>query len=135
MSELLRGLPPLLASHLTLTLVALLAGVAVSLPLAIAAVDRPRLAVTALAVAGVVQTIPGLALLALMVPLLAETSGLGLGVSAFGFAPALIALILYAVLPILRRGRYRTAHRRDGAHFPHLALGVRRSSPHSEAYA
>lgn len=102
MSELLRGLPPLLASHLTLTLVALLAGVAVSLPLAIAAVDRPRLAVTALAVAGVVQTIPGLALLALMVPLLAETSGLGLGVSAFGFAPALIALILYAVLPILR---------------------------------
>lgn len=102
MSELWRGLPPLLASHLVLTLVALAAGVAVSLPLAIAAASRPRLALGALGVAGVVQTIPGLALLALMVPLLAETAGLGLGLSAFGFAPAALALVLYAVLPILR---------------------------------
>lgn len=102
MSELLRGLPPLLASHLTLTLVALALGIAVSVPLAIAAVDRPRLAFVALGVAGVVQTVPGLALLALMVPVLAETGGLGLGVSAFGFAPAVLALILYAILPILR---------------------------------
>lgn len=104
MSELWRGLPPLLASHLTLTLVALAAGIAVSVPLAIAAVSRPRLAMIALGVAGVVQTVPGLALLALMVPLLAETGGLGLGVSAFGFAPAVLALVLYAVLPILRNG-------------------------------
>ncbi len=102
MSELLRGLPPLLASHLTLTLVALALGIAVSVPLAIAAVDRPRLAFVALGAAGVVQTVPGLALLALMVPVLAETGGLGLGVSAFGFAPAVLALILYAILPILR---------------------------------
>jgi osmoprotectant transport system permease protein len=36
------------------------------------------------------------------VPVLAETGGLGLGVSAFGFAPAVLALILYAILPILR---------------------------------
>ena len=102
MSELLHGLPPLLASHLWLTLVALLVGVVVSLPLAIASVNRPRFAFAALGVAGVIQTVPGLALLALMVPVLAETGGLGLGVSAFGFAPAVLALILYAILPILR---------------------------------
>jgi osmoprotectant transport system permease protein len=102
MNELLRGVPPLLASHLTLTLVALSVGVAISLPLAIAASTRPRLATAVTAVAGVAQTIPGLALLALMVPLLAETSGLGLGLSAFGFAPAVLALIVYAILPVLR---------------------------------
>lgn len=102
MSDLLRGLPPLLASHLELALVALLAGVAISLPLAIAASRRPRLSFAVLAAAGVVQTIPGLALLALMVPLLAETSGLGVGASPFGFAPAVLALVLYAILPILR---------------------------------
>lgn len=102
MTALLDGLPPLLSSHLLLTLVALVLGIAVSLPLAVAALDRPRLAMAALGVAGVIQTIPGLALLALMVPVLAETRGLGLGLSAFGFAPAVIALVLYAVLPILR---------------------------------
>jgi osmoprotectant transport system permease protein len=102
MMTLLHGLPPLLASHLLLTLVALVLGVAISLPLALAAVDRPRLAFAVLGVAGVIQTVPGLALLALMVPVLAETGGLGLGVSAFGFAPAVLALILYAILPILR---------------------------------
>lgn len=102
MTALLEGLPPLLSSHLLLTLVALVLGIALSLPLAVAALDRPRFAMAVLGVAGVIQTIPGLALLALMVPVLAETRGLGLGLSAFGFAPAVIALVLYAVLPILR---------------------------------
>ncbi|HWU91204.1 MAG TPA: ABC transporter permease, partial [Kofleriaceae bacterium] len=102
MTELLRGLPPLLASHLELALVALIAGTAISLPLAIAAAGRPRVAFAVIAVAGVAQTIPGLALLALMVPLLAETGGLGVGASPFGFAPAVLALIIYAILPILR---------------------------------
>ncbi len=55
-----------------------------------------------LAVAGVIQTVPGLALLALMVPVLANSGGLGLGISPFGFAPAVIALTLYAILPIAR---------------------------------
>ncbi len=64
--------------------------------------NRPRLAGPVVAAAGVVQTVPGLALLALMVPLLAQLRDWGVGVSAFGFAPALIALALYAILPILR---------------------------------
>ena len=102
LAELVRGLPPLLASHFAIALVALAAGVAISLPLAIAIARRPRAAAGALAVAGVIQTVPGLALLALMVPLLAHTDGLGVGISAFGFGPAVIALTLYAILPIAR---------------------------------
>jgi osmoprotectant transport system permease protein len=101
-NELLRGLPPLLASHLQLTVVAMLAGVAIALPLALAALRWPRLRYPVTAAAGLVQTVPGLALLALMVPVLATTGGLYLGVSAFGFPPAVIALTLYAVLPVLR---------------------------------
>ncbi len=102
MTDLVRGLPPLLASHLELALVALIAASLIGLPLAVAVADRPRIAGPVVAVAGAIQTIPGLALLALMVPLVAETGGLGIGVSSFGFAPAVIALTLYAILPILR---------------------------------
>lgn len=102
MSELVRGLPPLLASHLWLVLIALAAAIAVGIPLAIGAAERPRLRFAIATIAGVVQTIPGLALLALMVPLVAETGGLGIGLSPFGFPPAVIALSLYALLPILR---------------------------------
>jgi osmoprotectant transport system permease protein len=97
-SELVRGLPPLLASHLALTAVALVAAVAIGLPLAIASASRPRLAFALVTITGVVQTIPGLALVALMVPVLAATGWL----SPFGFAPAVIALTLYALLPIVR---------------------------------
>lgn len=98
MTELLRGLPPLLASHFELVLFALGLAGAFALPLAIVVAARPRVAFATVAVAGVIQTVPGLALLALMVPVLAKTGWL----SPFGFAPALIALTLYAILPILR---------------------------------
>src|SRR6185312_1875739 len=87
-----------LASHLALVLVALAIAAAIALPLAVVASARPRLAFAVVTGAGVVQTVPGLALLALMVPVLAKTGVL----SPFGFAPAVIALTLYAMLPILR---------------------------------
>jgi osmoprotectant transport system permease protein len=96
-SDLLRGLPPLLASHLELSLVAIGIALALALPLAVVASARPRFAIVALAIAGVVQTVPGLALLALVVPVVAELGG-----PSFGFVPAAIALTLYAMLPILR---------------------------------
>jgi osmoprotectant transport system permease protein len=96
--ELLNGLPPLLASHLELALLAIAIAAVISVPLAIAVSSRPRLAFVIVTVAGVVQTVPGIALLALMVPVLAMTGV----VSPFGFAPALIALTLYAIMPILR---------------------------------
>ena len=98
MSELLRGIPPLLASHLQLAMIALFLAALISLPLAIVVAARPRAAFVTLAIAGVIQTVPGLALLALMVPVLAKTGVL----SPFGFSPAVIALTLYAILPILR---------------------------------
>ncbi|OZA84409.1 MAG: ABC transporter permease, partial [Caulobacter sp. 39-67-4] len=60
-----------------------------------------------LSLAGLVQTIPSLALLALFFPLLLLLSGLsermlGHGFSALGFLPSLLALTLYSMLPILR---------------------------------
>ncbi len=60
-----------------------------------------------LTVAGAVQTIPSLALLALFYPLLLALSALakslfGVGFSALGFLPSLLALALYSMLPILR---------------------------------
>lgn len=85
-------LPRLLAAHVTLTLVALGLGVLLSLPLAALALRVRAVQGPALAVASVVQTIPGLALLALMVPLLGR----------IGWLPAVLALTLYSVLPILR---------------------------------
>ena len=103
LGDLVAGLPPLLANHLALVLVALAIAVALGLPLAVALARRPRLAAPVMTIAGAIQTVPGLALLALMVPVLAATRGLGLGISSFGFGPAAIALTLYALLPILRK--------------------------------
>jgi osmoprotectant transport system permease protein len=102
LGALVAGAAPLLASHLALVLVALVAAIAVGLPAAIALARRPRLAAAVVAAAGAIQTVPSLALLALMVPVLAASHGLGVGLSAFGFAPAAIALALYALLPVVR---------------------------------
>ncbi len=92
LTELLDKLPDYLGGHLLLTLTALGVGLAVSLPLGIGASRRPRLAELTLGAAGVIQTVPSLALLALMVLVL---GGL------IGFLPAFIALTLYSILPIL----------------------------------
>jgi osmoprotectant transport system permease protein len=103
----LANLPEYLGWHVLLSLSAVLAGVSISLPLAIFSARTPLLRGPILAVAGVVQTIPGLALLALFYPLLLALSALtqmsfGFGVRAFGFLPALAALTLYSMLPVLR---------------------------------
>jgi osmoprotectant transport system permease protein len=90
--DLLEDLPAYLGGHLLLTLASLSVGLAISVPLGIAVSRRPRLAEWALAIAGVIQTVPSLALLALMVPLLGGT---------IGFAPAFVAMTLYSFLPIL----------------------------------
>lgn len=100
-------LPRYLAAHVELTLLALALGAAISLPLGVVASRRPGLGRLVLAVASVLQTIPGLALLALMVPLLAALSALAIsaglgGFPSIGFLPAVLALSLYSVLPMLR---------------------------------
>lgn len=103
MSEALARVPALAAQHLLLAVAALVVALAISLPLGVAAARRPGLARVVLGVASLIQTIPGLALLALFYPLLLWLSALaGGGVPALGFLPSLLALTLYALLPILR---------------------------------
>jgi osmoprotectant transport system permease protein len=92
LTDCFQKLPDLLGGHLLLSLASLTVGLTVSLPLGVLTSRRPRLAELALGVAGVVQTVPSLALLVLMVPLLG---------GAIGFRPAFAALTLYSVLPIL----------------------------------
>jgi len=101
------NLPDYLGAHVRVSLAALALGLAISLPLAILARHRPVLRGALLGFAGIVQTIPGLALLALFYPLLLALAALslsafGVGFSAFGFLPAVLALALYSMLPVLR---------------------------------
>lgn len=78
--------------HLLLVAASLAAAVLFAVPLALWLVrQRTRRAEAVLRAAGVLQTIPGIALLAFMIPLL-----------GIGTAPALVALFLYALYPILR---------------------------------
>ncbi|MFO1013399.1 MAG: glycine betaine ABC transporter substrate-binding protein [Caulobacteraceae bacterium] len=102
-------LPNYLGQHLLVSLAALLLGLAVSLPLTLAAHRSPAVRWPVLTLASLIQTIPGLALLALFYPLLLALSALsvkalGAGFSALGFLPSLLSLALYAMLPILRNG-------------------------------
>lgn len=91
--ERLRDLGRLTVEHLALTGTALLLAIAFAVPLGLVLTRRTGWAPSVLGSAGVVQTIPSLALLAFMIPI----PGLGLGVRS-----AIAALFLYALLPILR---------------------------------
>jgi osmoprotectant transport system permease protein len=79
------------ATHIKLTLIALLAGIAIAVPLGVLVYRVGRLGRPVVYVAGVLQTVPSIALLALMIPLF-----------GIGAVPAIVALFLYALLPILR---------------------------------
>ena len=79
------------AEHLKLVGVSLTLAIAVAVPLGVLAFRRPRLGQAVLAVVGVIQTIPSLALLVFMIPLL-----------GIGAVPATVALFLYSLLPIVR---------------------------------
>ncbi len=101
----LTRVPDLLAQHLLLAMSALALGIVLSLPLAIWSARVPLVGRIALGVASLIQTVPSLALLALFYPLLLSLSALvGGGIPALGFLPSLLALTLYALLPILRNG-------------------------------
>jgi osmoprotectant transport system permease protein len=106
-SEAFAHLPDYLGNHVRVSVTALALGLLVSLPLAIAARNRPVMRGALLGLASIVQTVPGLALLALFYPLLLALAALslawfGFGFSAFGFLPAVLALALYSMLPVLR---------------------------------
>ncbi len=81
----------LIGRHLLLTGIAVFGACALGIPLGIAISRTPRLAPLVLGAAGVLQTIPSIALLAFMLPFF------GIGV-----VPAIAALFLYGLLPILR---------------------------------
>jgi osmoprotectant transport system permease protein len=77
--------------HLFLVLVSLGAAIAVAVPLGVLAARFSRLGRVILGLAGVLQTVPSLALLVFMIPLL-----------GIGSRPAIAALFLYSLLPIVR---------------------------------
>jgi osmoprotectant transport system permease protein len=94
------------ARHVLLSVGSLAAAVAVGLPLGILAHERPGLRAPLLQVLNLIQTIPSIALFGiLMAPLgyLAATVPLAaaLGIRGIGAAPALLALFLYALLPVV----------------------------------
>ncbi|EIW15743.1 MULTISPECIES: ABC transporter permease [Pelosinus] len=77
--------------HIQLTLVALFIGNLIALPLGILLTRKRKLADTVIGITSVFQTIPSLALLGFMIPFF-----------GIGFGPAIVALSIYALLPILR---------------------------------
>ena len=77
--------------HLALVAAALLAALLVALPLGVIAARHRRLGSAVLAMTGVLQTIPSLALFVVLIPLL-----------GIGAAPTIFALFLYSLLPIVR---------------------------------
>ena len=99
----LAGLGDKLAAHVLLSAAAILLGLAIALPLAVWAARSATVARAALGFASLVQTIPALALLALFFPVLLSLRAVfGEALPTLGFLPALLALALYALLPILR---------------------------------
>jgi len=106
-SDALTRLPDYLGSHVRVSLTAIALGLAISFPLALMVRRKPVLRDIALGIASIVQTVPGLALLALFYPFLLALAGFslqwfGYSFSAFGFLPSVLALALYSMLPVLR---------------------------------
>ncbi len=77
--------------HLFLVSISLMAAILIAVPLGILAARWPQLGQVILGTAGVIQTIPSLALLGFMIPLF-----------GLGKWPAIMALFLYSLLPIIR---------------------------------
>ncbi|WP_420885420.1 glycine betaine ABC transporter substrate-binding protein [Candidatus Scalindua japonica] len=76
--------------HLFLVAISLSAAIIISIPLGILSAKLPKLGQIVLGIVGVIQTIPSLAILVFMIPLL-----------GIGGPPAIMALFLYSVLPIV----------------------------------
>jgi osmoprotectant transport system permease protein len=79
------------AEHLTLVVISLSAAILIAVPLGVVAARRRKVGQIILGIVAIVQTIPGLAMLVFMIPLL-----------GIGTYPAIAALFLYSLLPIVR---------------------------------
>lgn len=91
LADSLARLPLLTGQHLGLVGVSLLAGIIAAIPLGVLAQRRKRVGQIILGATGVLQTVPSIALLVLLIPLV-----------GIGWWPAVIALFLYSLLPIVR---------------------------------
>jgi osmoprotectant transport system permease protein len=77
--------------HLYISFAALLLGIIVAVPLGVILTRFPKVASVVIGITSALQTVPSLALLALMIPIL-----------GVGKIPAIVALFIYSLLPILR---------------------------------
>ncbi len=100
--------------HLMLVFVSLAAAVIAGIPLGVWAARTPRAAQPILSIVGVIQTVPSLALLAFLIPLL----------GTIGTWPALVALFLYSLLPIVRNTHSGLADVAPALRDSALALGL-----------
>lgn len=100
--------------HLLLVMVSLAAATAIGIPLGVFAYRAPRARQWVLSITGIVQTIPSLALFAFLIPLF----------GMIGTVPALAALFLYALLPIVRNTHSGLADIAPALRESALALGV-----------
>ncbi|AMO24405.1 glycine betaine ABC transporter substrate-binding protein [Ramlibacter solisilvae] len=108
-------LPRLLREHLTLVFASLAIAIAIGVPAGVLAHRQPRLAPGLMAVVGMAQTVPSLALLAFLIAI----------VGTIGFVPALLALSVYALLPIVRNTHAGLSSLPEGMRHAGLALGMR----------
>jgi len=102
-------------THLALVFVSLAASITVGIPLGILAAKRPATEGIILGITGIVQTIPSLALLAVLIPLTGR----------IGAVPAFIALALYALLPIVRNTHTGLTQIAHGMTLAAQSLGMR----------
>ncbi len=77
--------------HVEISLIAIIITIMIAIPLAIALVNRPKIGEVISQLAGIIQTIPSLAVLGILIPFV-----------GIGTVPAIIALVLYAIMPIFQ---------------------------------
>jgi osmoprotectant transport system permease protein len=104
----------LAGQHLMLVFGSLLIALVVGIPLGIAAWRWPRSSAWVLGAVAVLQTVPSLALLAFLIALM----------GSIGLAPALVALFLYALLPIVRNTHAGLVGVPEGLSSAALSLGL-----------
>lgn len=99
--------------HLILVSISLTAAMLIAIPLGVAADKLPKFEKAILGITGVIQTIPSLALLVFMIPLL-----------GIGGPPAMVALFLYSLLPIVRNTFAGLRNISSDLHESAIALGL-----------
>ncbi|QCP14759.1 ABC transporter permease/substrate-binding protein [Pseudoduganella umbonata] len=111
----------LTGQHVLLVALSVLLAAIAGIPLGVLAAFRPRLRQPVLALTGMLQTVPSLALLAMLIPLM----------GTIGIVPALVALFVYALLPIVRNTCTGILGIAPGLRQAALALGL---TPHQRLW-